>query len=56
MALVLLILLLSCLAGQPSGMKNAAKGKGYTIRVGGKKCLATSILEEQIEAAQRQFE
>lgn len=54
--LLLLTLLMDCLAWRPTGMKNSAKGKGYTIRIGGRKCLATSILEEQIEAAQKQFE
>jgi hypothetical protein len=37
-------------------MKKPAKGKGYTVRVKGRKCLAAGILQQQVEAAQSQFE
>ena len=52
--LLLTLLLLPCLG--PAVMKKPAKGKGYTVRIKGRKFLAASILEKQVEAAQKQFE
>jgi hypothetical protein len=35
--------------------KKTPRGAGYTVRVGGRKYLTASLLEEQVEAAQQQL-